>query len=147
MLFVATEVGVLSPESSNSLLNKLYFFRPLDLSYLYSHRDLHDWLSFGPCGSIVLGAFEKPSYSTSKWAAMPFCSEIFSRWFMDAVKISAPVYLLARPHIRCHHCQLLCRGAIQTGPDSGLAPPEPGNPLPCASVKNLYRHRVLVNYI
>ena len=66
MLFVATEVGVLSPESSNSLLNKLYFFRPLDLSYLYSHRDLHDWLSFGQCGSMVLGAFKKPNYSTSK---------------------------------------------------------------------------------
>jgi len=81
LLLIITAAFLLRPTSSALLLNELYIFVTTQIGVLYLVAAIFtivflSWLACSSYGSIVLGAANKPHYSTAKWASMLFCSGI-----------------------------------------------------------------------
>ena len=81
LLLIITAGFMMRPESSALLLDELYVFVTSRIGVVYIFAAIFTlgflfWLACSSYGSIVLGAVNKPHYSTLKWASMLFCSGI-----------------------------------------------------------------------
>ena len=81
LLLIITAGFMMRPESSALLLDELYVFVTSRIGVVYIFAAIFTlgflfWLACSSYGSMVLGAVNKPHYSTLKWASMLFCSGI-----------------------------------------------------------------------